>query len=173
MFPLPFAALLVLLTLLLSSCSDSFAGQDKQAILKDFPAAIEFVSTDHFVAPSGRAYFPFIKDKGFLTASGFSIPVGPKRKDGSRAVDRVGLWCFCYGESDPKGLPLAQGNYVDGEPSGDWRFWYPDGSPRAAGSFEAGAMDGLWSVQEPDGSLDAVHSGVYRAGKRIGDLPKK
>ncbi|MFO1010254.1 MAG: hypothetical protein U1F29_09365 [Planctomycetota bacterium] len=58
-----------------------------------------------------------------------------------------------------------------GEREGLFRRFQPDGRLEAEGRYVAGKMDGEWRWYEADGALDAEKSGLFRDGRRVGDLP--
>jgi len=118
---------------------------------------------------------------------GVSVPLDVVRPDGSREAPRWGLWTYEYVRVEwgttPSGEPTcifgdidetstgleSQGEFARSEPTGLWRFWYPDGTPRAEGSFNEGQLSGPWSFWRPDGTLDPERSGAYSGGAKVAE----
>jgi antitoxin component YwqK of YwqJK toxin-antitoxin module len=163
---------ILLLALLLTACSDSFAHSSEEEIREEFPDAQLSDSTSPFVGEISR-YFPFIADKGKLTGTGYTVATGRRRADGSRTAPAQGRWIYHYDTQTEQGPKLAIGDRRDNEFVGEWEFWHRDGERRAIGRFVDGKMDGAWRVWNRDGSVDLDHTGVFSRGKRTGNLPRR
>jgi len=51
------------------------------------------------------------------------------------------------------GTVKAQGQRLDGEPHGAWKFFRLDGSLMRSGSFDRGRQVGVWSTFRRNGTL--------------------
>lgn len=53
-----------------------------------------------------------------------------------------------------------------------WTKWFPWGAVECEIEMQDGTLDGPCSFWRDDGQLDEVRSGLYRAGKRVGELER-
>ncbi|MDG1482670.1 MAG: caspase family protein [Myxococcota bacterium] len=63
------------------------------------------------------------------------------------AEQRDGLATLTF----PDGALAAQGPLIDGNPSGEWVFYYDNGQPHSTGQFSNGVAEGDWMWWYPDG----------------------
>jgi antitoxin component YwqK of YwqJK toxin-antitoxin module len=54
-----------------------------------------------------------------------------------------------------------------------WTFWYADDQKEWEGKYKNGKEEGLWTYWNKGGSSDSKKSGIYKAGKKIAELPKE
>jgi antitoxin component YwqK of YwqJK toxin-antitoxin module len=86
-----------------------------------------------------------------------------------------GVSCTQSASSEPQVSYYGNGQkktvceFVDGKKTGHCEQWYSDGKPESAGEYADGQREGRWQFWREDGTLDAARSGLYQAGKRVGD----
>ena len=68
------------------------------------------------------------------------------------------------------GVKIREG-FVESDGSERWTKWYAWGGRECEIGMRDGTLDGPCSFWGEDGELDAARSGLYAAGKRVGDLP--
>lgn len=75
---------------------------------------------------------------------------------------KVGLWTFWH----DNGQKSEEGEYKDGERSGDWMYWRENGKKLKEGKFTNGKETGVWTYWYENGRKD--FEGENRHGKRFG-----
>jgi antitoxin component YwqK of YwqJK toxin-antitoxin module len=65
----------------------------------------------------------------------------------------------------PSGKVLARGEYLHGNPHGQWQVFHENGQPLSSGAYALGIRDGQWTFSRADGQpiLEEVLSGGKRA----------
>lgn len=64
------------------------------------------------------------------------------------------------------GALSLEGEYENGERSGDWTSWRPDGSLMLEGQYEGGRREGRWKAYHPNGQV--LGEGDFEGGNREG-----
>jgi len=84
---------------------------------------------------------------------------GGKINQVDRSGNRQGPWQI-YQED----VLIAEGNYLDGQPDGLWKYWYQNGHDKAEGNYDRGIKNGMWVEWYPDGEV--MWKGEWVEGKR-------
>ncbi|TWT74572.1 MORN repeat variant [Posidoniimonas polymericola] len=71
-----------------------------------------------------------------------------------------------YREYYRDGQQFVDGQFVDGQPTGEWTYWRPNGELAKKVTFQDGLPDGQVEVHRADGTLEARRS--FKLGKRDG-----
>ena len=70
----------------------------------------------------------------------------------------------------PNGQKSFEGQFVNGEPSGEFKWWYANGQPQIRGMYDNGASVGEWVWWHPNGMK--MIQGSYESGKQVGQWSK-
>ena len=122
----------------------------------------------------GREFRVELVATGFSrTAVGF-LRHGPcvlRLEQGRTIIDASYQWGKLHGEIEgwdyAEDTRVLRGEFVHGEPHGQWVWWYPDGKERAEARFDTGKIV-LESWRYWDESGQAIDLATRRVEKRIG-----
>jgi antitoxin component YwqK of YwqJK toxin-antitoxin module len=84
-------------------------------------------------------------------------------------MNREGQWRGWHSNGQQESL----GSYKNGKKEGNWVHWHPNGQVSGEHEFKNGIQHGRWVWRSLDGTLIPSLSGIYKAGKKVSDLPKK
>lgn len=71
-----------------------------------------------------------------------------------------------YREFYESGQQFVDGQYVDGDPTGEWTYWHPNGELAKKVTYEQGQPNGTIEAFRADGTLEARRN--FKIGKRDG-----
>ena len=80
-----------------------------------------------------------------------------------------GLWVNWY----ENGQKLGESEYKNGKKEGLWTLWYENGQKDFEGEYKNGLEEGRWTYWNKNGSVSTLLGGIYKAGKKIAELPEK
>jgi hypothetical protein len=70
--------------------------------------------------------------------------------------------------SYPSGKPMAEGHYVDDQPSGEWKFFHESGNLAAVGELSHGSRNGRWQFFYDTSDKTHLATGRFDRGWTIG-----
>ena len=88
-----------------------------------------------------------------------------ERKNG----EREGLWLGWH----RNGQKESEGEFKSGKREGRWTFSFDNGQKSAEGEYRNGKAEGPWTIWNKDSTLNTEKSGIYKADKKVADLPKE
>lgn len=71
------------------------------------------------------------------------------------------------------GQKSGEGEYKFGKQEGLWTAWYENGNKAGVGGYRNGKREGRWTIWKGDGAVHDKLSGIFEAGERVADSPKK